>query len=306
MVKEYPNHKNKNSKNSNELLDAANNADEKPPPLYVFSKVLGKYVLAHEEEQLIKEQKDKAELWDSLFSKLLDDAIKQANELLAYHQEQIAFYFKAIENHIALLQLLADQQMILQQEKTNFEENGRFELDENGQLKNQEAEQLLQEWEAKTGTTIDRNSPETYYTILQMLNEIEEQKEATYQQLERDEAAYEYHKEQRDQAEQIVKDLQSDDINIQKAAIQKLGALNIDEKRDVSINLNNNDTNNSTPSPSKNNGFVEEDFEMSDFEFGFPDLQSNFKTSVEGEEGSPENKIETNIQTQTILKIPSI
>jgi len=198
--------------------------------------------------------------------------------------------------------------VILEQEKSDFEENGRFELDENGQLKNQEADQLLQEWEAKTGATIDRNSPETYYTILQMLNEIEEQQEATYQQLEKDEDAYEYHKEQRDQAERVVKDLQSDDINIQKAAIQKLETLNIDEKRDVSINLNNNDLNNSTPSPSKNNGFIEEDFEMSDFEFGFPDLQSNFKTSIQGaREEESKNELETNTNHfQTTIKNPSI
>jgi len=117
LVKKYPNQIDRNDKNSNELLDDANNVDEKPPPLYVFSKVLGKYVLAHEEEQLIKEQKDKDELWDSLFSKLLEDTVKQANELLAYHQEQITIYFKAIEDHIALLQLLANQKMILEQEK---------------------------------------------------------------------------------------------------------------------------------------------------------------------------------------------
>jgi len=109
-------------------------------------------------------------------------------------------------------------------------------LNENGQLKNQEAEQLLQEWEAKTGATIDRNSPETYYTILQMLNEIEEQQETTYQQLEKDEAAYEYHKLKRDEAQQVVKDLQSGDVNIQKAAIQQLEELHTEQKKFVAIN----------------------------------------------------------------------
>jgi hypothetical protein len=215
---------------------------------------------------------------------LLRESIRQAriqlNEIIEYHQNQIEKILKLLEETQGLLQELDDRHRTLEAELKYFQDNGLFDLNENGQLKNNKAEEILAGWERKTGEIIDRNDPASYEIMLNILVNIEGRRIERRQDIENYSAEYEFHKAKLDEAQKIRDDLQSGDSTKIQSALLNLEAFNAEpqfldaenpvfgnpDQRIEDVNLDNP---NWTPEQKDD-----------EFSFGFPPLKDNFSQAV--------------------------
>ena len=228
----------------------------------------------------IKKKKRNRDFFEFLFREAIRKAVANLNDIIEFHEKCLAELLEQMDKANRTLEELDRQHDILESELEYFKDMGLFDLDENGRLKNKEAEAIIAAWEEKTGETIDRSDPAAYETIFGILVEIEEQRIQLKRNLNDYTAEYEYHKEKRDDAIQIRDDLKSGDPVRTRNAFQKYAnhfsgledvPKNPSVKKIESLADNNEDLENLEIPPE----YMDEDFS-----FGFPPLQENFGQAV--------------------------
>lgn len=300
MVKQYS-----DNSDFNKIQADTSTSLEAQTLAYIYSKVLGRYVLKSEEAKLIQKQKENDQFWSDLFSQAMEDAIIDLQNRIAYHQEQLTLFMNAIAQHREQLQELANAKDALIAQKLHFEEYGYFQLDENGQFLNPKVEALLQAYETRNGITIDRSNASTYPIILQLLQDVEVEQDLIHEQLEEDETAYEDHKTKRDEAVKLLNQLENGDLSEQLDALQQLDQLPKAQERH--LRAEQKQTNQQAPSSTQ---FEASDYEMEDFNFGFSPLHEDFNAKVMADEKEKEpieiQELDEAFPSATISKSPSI
>lgn len=230
-----------------------------------------------------KEKKRDKAFWDWLLQESIQRSLQQINDIIEDIQkriEELLQHMVEVEKELAELD---EQHEILEKELEYFQEQGLFDCDEHGRLKNPEAEAIVTEWEQKTGQTIDRTDPTSYRFILQILVDIEERQEVLRDGLKKDSAEFEIKQKQLDKALQIREDLQSgDDELTQKALLDFEGFI---EGYDSGLDIAGRGEIGETPEndPMLMEGFKEIPEDMdTDLSFGFPPIQGNFAEAASG------------------------
>lgn len=235
-------------------------------------------------QAILKARQEKKNKDDAFFDFLLRESVRQAlleiNEIIALHQKQLEELLQEINDTSDALNLLDKQHYLLEKELKYFEDNGFFDLDENGELKNKEAEAIISDWETKNGQTIDRSDSASYETIFFILVSIEEERVQLRGNIKNYTTAYEHHKQQLEEAEKIKAGLESDDPDQNVKALLEFEKLkngfghgfenNISEKEELLVEVKNEIE------------LLETDSENldEDFSFGFPPLQNDFTNAV--------------------------
>ena len=117
---------------------------------------------------------------------MIDLAIAQMREQIIYHEKQMERFAESIRRGLLELEDLNIKIAALETLRTDFEERGIFERDEQGDLKNKAAKDALKKWERKTGKTIDLDDPASYFIIAEIIKDLETRRRETKQQIERD------------------------------------------------------------------------------------------------------------------------
>ncbi len=167
-----------------------------------------------------KKKKDQA-LIDLILKEDIRKALIRINEIIEYHQEQIEEFLRKLEQTQLILEKLDEQHQMLKAELNYFQENGFFDLEENGQLKNAKVEEILSAWESKNNKSIDRNNPGSFELMLNILLEIEKQRIELKENIDNYTVQFEHHKIKLDEALQIKKDMESGDTEKQLNALVK-------------------------------------------------------------------------------------
>jgi hypothetical protein len=168
----------------------------------------------------ILQKRNEQDFADLLFQILILESIARLDAMIAMHEEQMAAILKEIQAKNEALETLDRQHEVIQGELEYYEEHGLFDLDEDGRLKNKEAEAIITDWEARTGQTIDRNDPGSYGLVLTILKQIDDRRIALREDIDGLSTQYENHKQQRDKALQLKEKLLSVDPGVQEQALQ--------------------------------------------------------------------------------------
>lgn len=249
---------------------------EKEPTNVLAGGILSKYGWTPKKLEAYHKKKRNQDFFQLLLLQVLEESNKQIQMILKYYEEQLKECQKQIEATIYKLQELSDDQSTIERACQYYEKNGKLERNKKGELKEKELRALLKKWENQTGQSIPPDDTATYYILLEILDQIEDQKQNIQANLEQEEISYEYYQLQYDKAQQIAQQLQSGDTNLQLQALEELEHLHIQHQRDLSIQLQ------SKSNEKENihaNDFIASDFEAQDLDFGFPDLQNNFEQS---------------------------
>ncbi len=230
-----------------------------------------------------KKKRDKA-FNNTIHRYLFEEALRRVDEIIHYHQEQLERLAIKIEEGQIALDKLEITKKALEKEIHNFEKTGAFELDENGNLKDEESEAALRVWEAKTGTAIDRSDPSSYLIILKILRDTEIQIAELKDQQEIDQKNYEFHKTRRDEAQLLKDALQSDDPAIQEWALE--GIKDLDKRQQVEqIQAIQAKPEKTKPEQKllEQSTIKAQDLKQDGFAFNFPPLNADFKRAAPGE-----------------------
>lgn len=230
--------------------------------------------------EYIRKEKGEDWLFDFILWEIIKNILHDLQQLIEYHQKEMdRLLVRIAQNHDRFDELEHDRLLLDEQIKV-FEKQGFFELDEQGRLKNKEAEAVLSTWEERTGQQIDRSDPSAYGAILNIVMEIENEQAVIRQEIERQELEYEYHKEKRDEAIQISEELKSEDLQIQVTALSKAEILLnnfAQEQTPQSRYISPVSQNNISKTPNLANLGLDEPLDEGDnFSFSFPSLQNDF------------------------------
>lgn len=228
----------------------------------------------------IKKKKRGRDFFEFLFREAIRKAVANLNDIIKFHEKRLLELLEQMEETNRELEDLDRQHDILESELEYFQDMGLFDLDDNGRLKNKEAEAIIAVWEKKTGETIDRSDPAAYESIFGILVEIEEQRIQLKRNLNDYTAEYEYRKQKRDEAIEIRDDLKSGDLERIQAGLTNFEQfINFHEEAFQDLTTERiNDL------PEIDEMF--EDLEVSsenldeDFSFGFPPLEKSFAEAV--------------------------
>jgi cell division protein FtsB len=182
---------------------------------------------------------------------------------------------------------LKDQEDALRKELKAFQDDGHFDLDENGRFKNKKADQALREYEKQTGQKIDLTDPESYELVLAILADSIIRQAELKGELELAQEKYEVHRSKRDKAKELMKDLNSDDPEKVNTAITetrnllKIGT-ETDLKTENTTPQNTGDGNEAKSFDKNQNGLMEA--LKDDFLDAFPPLQAEFSGASTGED----------------------
>lgn len=227
--------------------------------------------------QLKKKKKDKA-IIELILRQSIHNALIRINEIIEYHQNQLEGILKKLEVAQELLEKLDEQHQILEPELNSFQENGVFDLDEIGKLRITQAEEILFEWERKTGKIIDRNDPASYEFLLTILLDIEKRRIELKKNIDYLTHQYEHHKIKLEKAQQIKTDLESDDQDKQLNAISKYDQLFRNFNQTKELNLVQ------TPAATDVDNIIKDEFLSA-----FPPMQEEFLEAVSRDE-EPDKK----------------
>lgn len=159
----------------------------------------------------IKKKKQDKDFRDWLLRETIQRSLKLINEIIDNLQKRIEELLERMAETEKELDELGKQQEILEAEIEFFQENGLFDCDKDGHLKNPDAEAILSGWEQKTGQKIDRTDPASYAMVLQVLADNEQREITLREKLKKYTAEYEARQKQLDEAQQIREGLLSDD-----------------------------------------------------------------------------------------------
>ncbi len=221
-----------------------------------------------------KQAKQKKKKHKKLLQTLIEDSVRTALEqvraLMDYHRDQMEFLQKRIQANTNLWHDLQNQQEAIAEQIRVYRETGKVDLDDDGKLKDEVAEKALREYERMKGIKIDREAPDLYLILLEVQADIETRQTQLEDAIKKDEASYEEHKVAYDDAKKIEADLNSNNPNRQSEGLQRLKAMDNDER--ISTALSSMETSISPKMKEKimvSAGLIESDLEASDFSFDF-------------------------------------
>lgn len=221
-------------------------------------------------KQAMQKKKKHKELLRRLIEDSVRTALEQVRALMDYHREQMEFLQERIQANTNLWHDLQNQQEAIAEQIRVYRETGKVDLDDDGKLKDDVAEKALREYERLKGIKIDREAPDLYLILLEVQADIETRQAQLEDAIEKDEASYEEHKVAYDDAKEIEADLSSNNPNRQSKGLQRLKAMDNDER--ISTALSSMETNNNPEIKEKimtAAGLIESDLEASDFSFDF-------------------------------------
>lgn len=233
----------------------------------------------------LKAKKKDKPFWDYLWIIAIRQSLDRINEIIQDLQERMEELLEKMAKAEEELEELDRQHEILEEELAYFQENGLFDCDENGQLKNPEAEAILQAWEQETEQKIDRTNPASYRAILRVLVEIDQGRAILQYGLRKDASEYEHRKQQLEEAIEIRDGLQSSDKAINRNALADFEQFmdGYDPEFTYGPQMQNDMALESDP-------LFEEGLEelpdslAGEFSFGFPSIKEEFRQSASVEE----------------------
>ena len=235
---------------------------------------------------------------------VIENAIARVQAIIDFHEEQMEQIARHIMEAQEILDGLKMQEESLRDVLEKFRENGAFELDENGALKNKIAEKALRAWERKTGRPIDRTDPGSYLLVLEVLADIEAEEGEIETGIKADQEDYEHHKAERDKALEIREALESSDPERRRQGMERMNELGFHQGIETAKNIAEADLNRETRAQGMERaGLIEKDLAQDAFAFKFPPLRSDFDKSVIG---NAEPEAETVIEAGLKQKSPGI
>lgn len=238
-----------------------------------------------------------------LFRQSIQKALTKLQAIIDFHLEQMRLFEEQIKQANEQLEILNDGFEELQKELKKYQENGSFDLDENGNLKNKPAEKILSDWEQLTGQKIDLTAENSYGNVLFILMNIEKQKQALENDIQEKQQQYEYHKLKLDEAEKIKEDLQNGNPEQARLALSKINKLQ--EEKIIFYTDNTPDKDKQTVQndfPETTN-LVSNNTNHDDFLSAFPKLNDEFSQASIGEMKNTEPKINKIQSIKMIFKI---
>ena len=257
--------------------------------------------LEGKESQAQKKKKDKR-FNDLLLRIMLRHSIKWMQEVINYHVQQMELLAKKIAAIQKQLKELLEEEKALKEVLEYYQEEGAFKLDSLGRLKNGIAECALQKWKDQTGQQFDHTGTEIYLVLLKIHENNEAEQMANESGLEQAETDYNYHKKQKDEAQEILNDLESADPEKCQNALQRIESMSFEQEVEIAIEANKQGKANSIENAEKI--LTEEDLEWDDFSFNFPPLKDEFENASAGENNKKE-KVKTQ-SPATTQKLPTL
>jgi hypothetical protein len=259
----------------------------------------------------IKDKIQKQRWWRLLsylqMRQAIEAALEKVQALIEFHQSQMDTLAELIKEGRDRLAELLEQKSALLQEVDRFRETGRFDLDENGKFKNEKAKQALAEWEKKTGVQLDLHAPSSYLGVMEAVKDIEAEETETKSGIEKDEQDYQYHKTKRDEAIEIKNDLESDDPERRKNALERLENLECNQRvltTENSLTSEAEISDNQKHQILRQMELTDKDLAQDGFSFKFPPLQADFNLSVLDAGKAPTNKEPEKPELKTSLPGP--
>ena len=236
-----------------------------------------------------KAKKRDKDFRDWLFREAVQRSLERINGIIDDLQKRIEELLEHMAKAEEELAELDERHETLEAELEYFQEIGLFDCDENGRLKNPEAEAIVSDWERKTEQKIDRTDPASYGSMLQILMDIEQRRIALRGGMKRDAAEYEQRKQQLDEAIQIREDLQGEGRELNRKGLFDFMGF---------VNGYNSEFEITGQSEIEENPVTDLLFEESTDElpedldtslsFGFPPIQENFAKAVMDDIAPPE------------------
>lgn len=243
--------------------------------------IISKYGRVEAKEVKSKKKKQEKAFIAWLLRQSIKNLHKVIQEIIDFHQEQMDWFEQQIREAHEHIDHLSEIHEVLKDEMEKFQEHGAFELDEYRHFKNPLAEKAIQDWETKTGKTIDLTDPHSYEDVLDILEGIEAQEHAIKAEKEQHQKNYEYHKDKRDEARKIQDYLNSDNPALQKRGRELLNDFDAFQKNNVTKNLKSEIKNPRTETQAFSTYEVTaEDLEYDDFAFDFPPMNAEFNQSA--------------------------
>lgn len=219
-----------------------------------------------------------------IYRQVIQNAQRKIAETLEYHQTCMERFDRRIDEIQTLLDDLLETGRAIDAELEYFIKQGVFDLDESGHFKNEKVEAALQEWEARTGQTIDRKDPSCYLTLLEIMQKTENRKDELERNREKNQKDYEYHKTKREEALQLKEMLNSDDPAQIERALQGINELQNDLKIETVMAV-------SAENPNPGNGHEilsraevhEQVLAQDGFAFNFPPVNIEFDKAAPGD-----------------------
>lgn len=240
--------------------------------------LLSRYGYLEKKDRRKKRKKDQ---WfmDMMLAMALRDAIKQLEQIIAYHQKQIERLIEEIKQNRDKLLELDRRAKALQEILERYQKEGAFGLDENGRLANEAAEAALRSFEQKSGCSVDRSGPGLYAALLEAALLNEQEREQTSMDIKKGTERYKYHKAQKEKAESIRRGLESDDPEKRSEALREMEGIGAYAQHDIAYHVkkSGNDINEvgATGALGENHGYE-------GFSFGFPSLKNEFEGASAG------------------------
>ncbi|MDF1864561.1 MAG: hypothetical protein P1U70_06995 [Saprospiraceae bacterium] len=241
--------------------------------------IISKYGRVEAKETQSKKKKRNQAFMSWLLRQSIKKALTELQTIIDFHLEQIRLFVEQIKQANEELEVLDNEFAELEKELKNFQENGAFDLDEKGNLKNKSAEKVISDWEYLTGQKIDLNAKNSYGDVLYILMDIEKHKLKLEKDIQDNQQQYEYHEFKLKEAQKLKADLQSNDPERCRLALLQV--------EQTSITSINNDFDNSTQTKGNNiikaNKSVSGNSSHDDFMSAFPKLNEEFSGASTGE-----------------------
>lgn len=216
-----------------------------------------------------------------LWREAIKRSLKRINDIIEDLQFRIEELLKSMVKSEEELAMLDNQHEILEAELGYFHEQGLFDCDEDGKLKNSEAEAVVAAWEKENGQAIDRTDLTSYGVILQILVDIEKRQSALRKRIKKDTTEYDFRQKQLDEALQIREGLQGGERILEQKTLYELesflsgydvnyefeGQIEIEEAYGGDVLL------------MEGVGELPEDLDA-DLSFGFPPIKESFVKAV--------------------------
>lgn len=156
---------------------------------------------------------------DWLFREAVRQSLIHINIIINDIQNRMADILDRMEKADEELSVLDDQRETLSEELRHYQEAGFFDVDENGRLKNPEAEDILAEYERKTGQRKDLTDPACYELMLKILMDIDQRRVVLRESMKKDAMEYEYLKQRLGEALLIQEGLGSNNADENRQAL---------------------------------------------------------------------------------------
>lgn len=230
--------------------------------------LISKYGYLEGKDSSTKKKKKDKWFQEMILRIMIRNSIRRLQEIIEYHRlqmETLAEKMDAIQNQ---LNELIEEEKTLREVLENYRDEGAFELAGPGRLKNEIVEMSLQKWEAQAGQKLDRSGIKTYMAMLKILEDNEAQQLAIESDLGQTEIDYNFHKKQKDEAQEILNDLESGDHERCQNALHRIDTMSFEQEVELALNIHEQSEPNKIEGQEK--GLSKEDAGWDAFSFGFP------------------------------------